>query len=248
MNRATSILTRRALNPPGSDWSMPSCCSIFGSATASVGPDRRSARQDRETQPCGSRRPHRQGAVRWTTDRRAPTYTPGGPRRSRICGSSLPSLAEAARVHDDRYLKLSERAAKAPPTSHASATRFRISTPVTSSPPQARCRNHRRRRYLPESIVGKDISRARLVVRTDNRYRAVRNEPTAHRRSRTSNAEFRGCRYRAGNDAREDQGQPENSKDIVQNGLKRKANAAIASGYSPINPESLRPRPIRAWR
>jgi hypothetical protein len=89
-------------------------------------------------------------------------------------------------------------------------------------------------RYLPESVVGKDISEAATFWQGYDRFKNVtRNELFGQTLTPSEQAAFNATDINPGMTPQKIRDNLEIQQNIVRNGLKRKANAAISAGYDP---------------
>lgn len=87
-------------------------------------------------------------------------------------------------------------------------------------------------RNLPESVVGKDVAEAATFWQGYDRYKnVIRNELYGSALTAPETAAFERADVNPGMDPKQIRRNLETQRQIVQNGLRRKANALIQSGY-----------------
>jgi hypothetical protein len=89
-------------------------------------------------------------------------------------------------------------------------------------------------RYLPESMVGKDVAESATWWQDYNRYKqVVRNELYGASLQPNEQRDFEAADINPGMQPQKIRDNLKIQQDIVRNGLKRRANAGIAAGYDP---------------
>jgi hypothetical protein len=89
-------------------------------------------------------------------------------------------------------------------------------------------------RHLPESVVGKDVAEAATFWQGYDRYKnVVRNDLFGSALTRPETEAFERADINANMDSAQIRKNLKVQQEIVKNGLKRKANALIQSGYDP---------------